>query len=112
MKALKSFPYAGRRLKVGDHFEARGRSDARTLKAIGHAVERSLQAVSAPVTTGTYNTREMRAREPGGYTAKSLDDMEVDELRALAERRGIRVHHWAGVDKLRQALRESKDGAE
>lgn len=39
MKATKAFPYAGRRLAVGDEFDARGKQDARLLIAIGKAVE-------------------------------------------------------------------------
>lgn len=37
MIASKGFTYAGRRLKAGDPFEARGESDARVLEAIQNA---------------------------------------------------------------------------
>lgn len=37
--------------------------------------------------------------------ADGLDDLEVDELRAIAKDRGVRVHHAAGADKIRAALR-------
>ena len=38
--------------------------------------------------------------------APDLDAMDADALRALAQDRGIKVHHNAGADKLRAALRE------
>jgi hypothetical protein len=34
--------------------------------------------------------------------------MDADALRALAQDRGIKVHHNAGADKLRAALREAQ----
>lgn len=35
-----------------------------------------------------------------------LDSLGFDELHALAKERGIQVHHRAGADKVRAALRE------
>ncbi|MES2634030.1 MAG: hypothetical protein V4669_13735 [Pseudomonadota bacterium] len=77
MKALKSFPYAGKRLKVGQVFEARGRigapgTDAHTLAAIGSAVAHTSAPVQPVVTRAmtagrtrveapTYDTRMMTA---------------------------------------------------
>jgi hypothetical protein len=69
-----------------------------------------------------YMTRDMRAvevpavvmpdphvePEPVETTVEPADDlesMEPDELRALAESRGIKVHHRAGKDKILAALR-------
>lgn len=34
-----------------------------------------------------------------------LDAMDIDALRAMADERGIKVHHRAGADKIRAALR-------
>src|SRR5690606_8602619 len=69
-----------------------------------------------------YMTRDMRAVEvpavvipepanpdadpaPAETPADDLESMDVDELRALAESRGIKVHHRAGKDKILAALR-------
>lgn len=66
-----------------------------------------------------YMTRDMRAvevpavvmpdppvePEPVETPADDLESMGVDELRALAESRGIKVHHRAGKDKILAALR-------
>lgn len=40
--------------------------------------------------------------------APDLDAMDADALRALAQERGLKVHHNAGADKLRAALREAQ----
>src|SRR5690606_41015005 len=42
---------------------------------------------------------------PAGTPADGLASMGVDELRALAESRGIKVHHRAGKAKILAALR-------
>lgn len=69
-----------------------------------------------------YMTRDMRAAEVPAVVmpdppvepepvetpvepADDLESMEPDELRALAESRGIKVHHRAGKDKILAALR-------
>lgn len=39
--------------------------------------------------------------------ADGLDDMTVEELHALAKERGVKVHHKAGAEKVRAALREA-----
>ena len=68
-----------------------------------------------------YMTRDMRAVEVPAVvmpdpaeaapvetpveSADDLESMEPDELRALAESRGIKVHHRAGKDKILAALR-------
>lgn len=36
-----------------------------------------------------------------------LEDMDLEQLHALAKERGVKVHHKAGVDKVRAALREA-----
>lgn len=41
---------------------------------------------------------------PGG----DLDSLELDELRELAQERGLKVHHNAGKERIIAALREEK----
>ncbi len=50
-----------------------------------------------------YSTRDM-ASVP---VAENLDAMSAEELHALAKERGVTVHHRAGADKVRAALREA-----
>jgi predicted component of type VI protein secretion system len=38
-----------------------------------------------------------------------LDSLDADALHALAKERGVTVHHRAGADKVRAALREAQD---
>ncbi|WP_368655402.1 hypothetical protein ABRY94_11765 [Castellaniella ginsengisoli] len=37
-----------------------------------------------------------------------LDALDADQLRALAKERGVRVHHNAGAQKVREALRAAQ----
>ena len=52
---------------------------------------------------GTYQTRDMRAARPP--QGDGLESLTVDELRELAEKRGVKVHHKAGAEKIIKALR-------
>jgi hypothetical protein len=53
---------------------------------------------------GDYLTRDM-ADQP--TEDKGLDDMSREELHALAKQRGVKVHHMAGAEKVRAALRNA-----
>lgn len=37
-----------------------------------------------------------------------LDDLDAEALHAIAKERGVKVHHKAGADKVRAALREAE----
>jgi hypothetical protein len=41
-----------------------------------------------------------------------LDELNTEQLHALAKERGVKVHHNAGADKVREALREAADASE
>lgn len=72
---------------------------------------------------GTYQTRDM-ARQPmvtkpmqaapvvepepaAEPETDGLEALDKEQLHALAKERGVRVHHMAGADKVRAALREA-----
>ena len=72
---------------------------------------------------GTYQTRDM-ARQPmvtkplqaqpasepelvPEPQADGLKALDKEQLHALAKERGVKVHHMAGADKVRAALREA-----
>lgn len=72
---------------------------------------------------GTYMTRDLRAdvaMAPSGQIAQVpsqvdpaeagdvLDALGKEELHAIAKERGVQVHHAAGADKVRAALREAE----
>lgn len=71
---------------------------------------------------GTYMTRDLRADAvavPQSHAAQALepsvpadagdglDALGKEELHAIAKERGVTVHHAAGADKVRAALREA-----
>lgn len=66
------------------------------------ATARVLRSRNLVADTG-YSTRDM-ASVP---VAENLDAMSAEELHALAKKRGVVVHHRAGADKVRAALREA-----
>lgn len=92
LKARRAFPYAGRSLKAGQDFHALTKRDAHILIVIGHA-ERRQEFVPRVVTP---------AAEP------DLEQMPLEDLRALAARLGVRVHHKAGAAKIRSAIRGAR----
>jgi len=65
---------------------------------------------------GTYLTRDMAAARPlevvlpvADNKDVDLDSLDGDALHALARERGVKVHHKAGADKVRAALREAAE---
>jgi len=54
---------------------------------------------------GEYMTRDM-ADQPMIQKGDGLDDLDRAQLHALAKERGVAVHHLAGADKVRSALRQ------
>lgn len=79
MKALRDFPYAGKRLKKGDEFDCRGESDAKTLSAVGFAQRHvPVVVVAAPVTpTISYATRALVTPRP--YVRRAEVDKPVEK---------------------------------
>lgn len=68
---------------------------------------------------GSYQTRDMAFQpmvtkpmqaEPTPQLADDgLEAMDKDQLHALAKERGVKVHHMAGADKVRAALRDTQE---
>lgn len=65
---------------------------------------------------GTYLTRDMVATRSAAVVVPDpenkdvdLDALDGDALHALARERGVKVHHKAGADKVRAALREAAE---
>lgn len=61
---------------------------------------------------GTYATRMMAASPTvaqdvpvGSTVVQDLESMTKEELHAIAKERGVKVHHNAGAEKVREALR-------
>jgi arginase family enzyme len=47
------------------------------------------------------------AVQPEVIVDDGLDGLDKEQLHALARDRGVKVHHMAGADKVRAALREA-----
>jgi hypothetical protein len=54
---------------------------------------------------GEYQTRDMADQPTIQKSADGLDEMDRAQLHALAKERGVAVHHLAGADRVRAALR-------
>lgn len=67
-------------------------TDAKVLENAGKARRRDAQQ---------YMTRVMTAE------TVRLETLDADALRAMAARMGVKVHHRAGAEKLRQALKQA-----
>lgn len=66
MIATKSMTYAGRRLQVGDRFDAKSARDAKLLRAIGKAQDEATpsdEALPVGLTTDDKPKREYRRKD-------------------------------------------------
>lgn len=95
-------------------------------KQVRDSVGRALVRIKGvkQVSEGDYRTRDMAhqpsvtkpmqaapahdaiAAQTGAANGDGLDTLDKEQLHALAKERGVKVHHMAGADKVRAALRE------
>ncbi|WP_047711374.1 hypothetical protein [Pseudomonas lactis] len=63
---------------------------------------------------GSYLTRDMQAARPvqSQSTSDELDAMTPEQLHELAKKRGVEIHHRAGADKVKEALRKAQSAKE
>lgn len=71
-------------------------------KTMSHRYASILQKIGR----GSYATRDMVAVNPSKF-GDEFDNLDVPALLLLAKERGVKVHHKAGADKIRSALREA-----
>lgn len=59
---------------------------------------------------GRYLTRDMAnvpmLQKEADSTVNSIEEMDRESLKEYAKSLGIRIHHMAGADKIRDAIRE------
>lgn len=60
------------------------------------------------VAEDSYPTRVLVTEAPAVKVVDSLDALTLEDLHALAKERGVEVHHRAGAEKVRTALREAQ----
>ena len=60
-------------------------------------------------TMGTDELRALTITDPATEQngGDGLDELDAEQLHALAKERGVNVHHASGADKVRAALREA-----
>lgn len=130
MKALRSFVYAGHNYVKDQDVAAATASDARFLKAAGRAEQPPAltRAMGSTQPGATYRTRMMSAEQPVSVVTQEppivaktedepaptsdLDQMDAEALHVHAARLGVYVHHRAGAEKVRQAIRESQQSTD
>lgn len=63
---------------------------------------------------GSYLTRDMQAARPvqSQSTSDELDALTHEQLHELAKKRGLEIHHRAGADKVKEALRKAQSAKE
>jgi len=95
-------------------FKPAGEPDAREDGKVPEAQERDLliaelteKGIAFDDSMGTDELRAVVVTTDDG-----LDDMEAEQLHALAKERDVKVHHNAGADKVREALREAASTSE
>jgi hypothetical protein len=72
---------------------------ATLLSKAGLGTYMTRQLVAAPVVEAPVIVQAVTPVEP------DLDAMDREQLHALAKERGVKVHHMAGADRVREALR-------
>lgn len=93
--------------------KAKGTYETRELRAADPKEEADARAADAYIKArnaeiaAEQEAQEIEVEQP--EVVDDLDGLSVDELRALADERGVNVHHRAGADKIRAALRGEGD---
>lgn len=68
------------------------------------SVTKPMQAAPAPVAVPA---PDVVTAQSDAAVDDGLEALEKDQLHTLAKERGVKVHHLAGADKVRAALREA-----
>lgn len=76
--------------------------DAKLLERLGKGAYMTRDLRAAPATAVLQTTAPVA---PQANSGDILDTLDKDALHALAKERGVKVHHAAGADKVRAALR-------
>ena len=84
------------------HTRIMAKRQAEILGKLGHGTYKTRDMASQPMVT-----KPMLAAHPvQEETDDGLDALDKEQLHALAKERGVKVHHMAGADKVRAALRD------
>jgi hypothetical protein len=95
------------------HVRTMAKRQAEILGKLGHGTYQTRDMAAQPMVTKLMQAAPVPVAltDPEPDEAEDddgLDAMDKDELHALAKARGVKVHHLAGADKVRAALREDE----
>jgi hypothetical protein len=82
------------------HTRIMAKRQAEILGKLGHGTYKTRDMASQPMVTKPMLAAPVQEVDDG------LDALDKEQLHALAKERGVRVHHMAGADKVRAALRD------
>jgi hypothetical protein len=94
-------------------------TQAKVLQRAGLGTYQTRDMAFQPMVTKPMKAEPATAKEPelaavtddaietDAATDDGLEALDKEQLHALAKERGVRVHHMAGADKVRVALREA-----
>lgn len=86
------------------HTRIMAKRQAEILSKLGHGKYQTRDMAFQPMVTKPMQAAEpVLADVPAG---DGLDSLDKEQLHALAKERGVKVHHLAGADKVRAALRD------
>ena len=81
-------------------------AQARLLERMGKGTYQTRDMADQPVITKPLVAATPKHAEPAADD-DGLDGLDREQLHELAKERGVKVHHMAGVEKVRLALREA-----
>jgi hypothetical protein len=82
------------------HTRIMAKRQAEILGKLGHGTYKTRDMASQPMVTKPMVAAPVQEVDDG------LDALDREQLHVLAKERGVKVHHMAGADKVRAALRD------
>ena len=92
------------------HTRIMAKRQAEILGKLGHGTYQTRDMAVQPMATKPMQAAPVPevlvAAEPEEQDDDGLDALDKEQLHALAKDRGVKVHHLAGAEKVRAALRD------
>ena len=93
------------------HTRIMAKRQAEILGKLGHGTYQTRDMAAQPMVTKPMQAAPdipVAAEPEEAQDDDGLDAMDKEQLHALAKDRGVKVHHLAGAEKVRAALREEE----
>lgn len=82
-------------------------TQAKVLQRAGLGTYQTRDMARQPMVTKPMQAAPVPETAPAEPVTDGLETLDKEQLHALAKERGVKVHHMAGADKVRAALREA-----